>query len=80
MGEFARADSGQQCQAGRTLRCRRHLFVCSLQNGHDMTDGYTKAVREVIDAVRKSHHLPEGPRPTARSGQPVDLMAALRVR
>ncbi|GGK91713.1 hypothetical protein [Streptomyces flaveus] len=46
--------------------------------GPELTDHYTDAVREVIEAKQEGHRPPKAPEPAARPGQLMDLMAALQ--
>lgn len=43
----------------------------------ELTDQYTEAVEQVIEAKRDGRDLPSAPEPAAMPGQVVDLMAAL---
>ncbi|MEV6383156.1 Ku protein [Streptomyces sp. NPDC051773] len=46
--------------------------------GPEFTDGYSEALHAVIEAKQEDRQPPQTPAPTARPGQPVDLMAALQ--
>ncbi|MFJ6087996.1 Ku protein [Streptomyces sp. NPDC092369] len=46
--------------------------------GPEFTDGYTTALRAVIEAKQEGHRLPDAPEPAEQPGQLVDLMAALQ--
>ncbi|WP_330461649.1 hypothetical protein OIB37_35190 [Streptomyces sp. NBC_00820] len=37
--------------------------------GPEFTDGYTEALRRVIETKHEGHHLPEAPQATARPGR-----------
>lgn len=53
-------------------------MTCDELTGSEFTDRYTEALHAVIEAKHEDRPPPEAPEPTARPGQPVDLMAALQ--